>query len=141
MRTAPRFVSPADFKNYCGIDLDASLRDEGNELDSNKANMFLLNVEDRLMTFIDKNTFRNYSWETLSDHQLEHMQKAVLIQAKYIYRNGDLTTDSGYDPLKGIVAPKTALQDIEICQAAIDELHMGALFNHVMMNRRRWPRI
>lgn len=140
MRTSAQFVTPADFRNFAGIDLRAELPDQGAETDSNKADAFLLRVESRLLSWVDANTWRNVAWDRLGERQREHLQRAILTQALYVFRNGDLTTDSGYDPQRGPVATRQQLAEIEICAAAIDELKTAGLYNHVMDNRKRWPR-
>lgn len=141
MKTSAYFVSPADFKNYWGVDLSVELKEGGTELDSNVADMFLMRVEDRLLAWLDANTFRNYRWNEVSGEDREAMQKAILIQAMYIFRNGDISTDSGYDPQRGIVAQKKDLQLIEICDAAVDMLKSSGLYSRKMKNRRRYIRL
>lgn len=138
MRTEPRFVTPADFFNYWGVDLNFLLKNQANI--SNKANIFLMLVEDRLMNWIDTNTFRNVKWEDLTPFQLENLQLAILTQAMYVYRNSDISLDSGYDPEKGIIAPKEQLNKIVICEAAIDFLRSAGLFNLTISNKRRRTR-
>lgn len=141
METHAYFVSPSDFENYWGVDLDARLKDNGSENDSNKANLFLMRVEDRLLAWIDANTFRTYRWEEVGGKDRDALQKAILIQAMYVFRNGDISTDSGYDPQRGIVAAKKDLQLIEICDAAIDILKTSSLYSRKMKNRRRYIRL
>ena len=135
MRTTPRFVTPIDFKNYFGIDLDERLRPSDNE--GNKANIFLNIVEDRFLNWVDLNCFRNYQWEDLTGDDLEALQKAILTQAYYVYYNSDIGTDSGYDPDKGIIADKRELERIKICDDAVNFLRDAGLFSHVMNNYRR----
>lgn len=138
MRTEPRFVTPSDFYNYWGIELNSMLNVNDNY--SNKANIFLMVIEDRIMNWIDANTFRNVRWEDLSPFQLEHLQLAILTQAMYVYRNSDISLDSGYDPEKGIIAQKDELSSLIICEAALDFLKTAGLYNHVIKNRRRRTR-
>lgn len=141
MRTHAMFVTPADFKNYYGLDLEAELKEDGAELDSNRAASFLMRVEDRLLSWIDANTWRNRRWECISPNQKEHLQKAIIIQAMYVFRNSDISLDSGYDPQRGKIIDKIDLQRIEICDAALDQLKTCGLYNHVMKNHYRWPRV
>lgn len=136
IRTTPRFVTPEDFLNRYGIDLNKRLKDDDNP--SNKANCFLLNIEERLMSWIDKTSFRNYNWENLEPYQLEHWCNAILLQAKYVLRNGDLSTDSGYDIDGGVIASREQINSIEIAQPVIDELARGSLMNHIVENRTRY---
>ena len=141
MRTHAYFVSPQDFNNYWGIDLNVVLPETGSELDSNKADMFLMRVEDRLMAWLDANTYRTYLWESIEGNDKEAMQKAIIIQAMYIFRNSDLSTDSGYDPQRGVVIAKKDLQSIEICDAAVDILKASGLYSRTIKNRRRYIRL
>lgn len=136
MRTEPKFVKPDDFFNYTGKDLKKLLRINDNE--SNMANIFLMQVEDKLLTRIDAETFRNTSWDNLTEFQKECLQKAIIIEAEYIIRNGDLFTDSGYNVNQGVIADADAIQRIAICRPAIDKLVVCGLYNHVMTNRNRY---
>jgi hypothetical protein len=138
LRTTPQFVTPADFFNFWGVDLDSALVSNDNE--SNKANTFLLRVEDRMLTWIDDTTFRNVGWDELTDYQTEQLQKAILTQAMYVYRSSDISMDSGYDPDKGIIANRADLEKIEICSAALGYLKNAGLYNHVITNRHRYTR-
>ena len=133
----PKFVSVDDFKNYWGLDLRNILRDDDNV--SNQAERFLARVEDRLMNWIDNHTFRRIKYEDLHlrPRQYENWQKAILTQAMYMYKNGDLGIESGLDTEKGIVAPRSDLVELEVCQAAIDYLSNAGLFNLNVKNRTR----
>lgn len=136
MRTEPRFVSPNDFQNYWGIDLDAELKGDSN----NKSNRFLLLIEERLMMHIDSATFRLNLWEELTDFQKENLQKAILEQAMYVLKNSDISMDSGYDPDSGEVISSEKLEKIEICRNSINYLKICGLYNHVIRNRARFIR-
>ncbi len=137
MRTEPMFITPADFYNYWGVDLNEELQDGGNI--SNKANIFLKIVEDRMMSYIDANSFRNTSWEEIKQYPyaLECMQLAILTQAMYVFRNTDIALDSGYDPDSGVVASKKELAALVMCEPALNYLRQGGLFNQTINNRRR----
>lgn len=141
METHAKFVSPQDFKNYWGIDLGAELKDNGTEVDSNKADMFLMRIEDRLLAWLDSNTFRTYRWDEVCGPDRDSLQKAIIVQAMYVFRNGDISTDSGYDPQRGKIINKADLQAIEICDEAIDILKSSGLYSRAMVNRRRYRKI
>ena len=76
MRTEPKFVKESDFNNYTGKDLRALLKVPSNQ--RNACNIFLMQIEDRLLTRVDVMTFRNNSWDDLTDFQLECLQKAII---------------------------------------------------------------
>ncbi|MBR6515922.1 MAG: hypothetical protein IKT40_03610 [Bacilli bacterium] len=139
MRTKPLFVEENDYFNYFGMDLKSALRIHDNE--SNAANLFLMQIEDKLLGRIDATSFRLYEWDRnkLSKFQLESLQKAILLQAEYIIRNSDLFSDSGYDLERGEVISYDKLQKIAICRSSIDLLKNCGLFNQTIKNRNRYP--
>lgn len=138
MRTEARFVKPSDYLNYFGEDLNVVLRSANN--DSNKANLFLMDVEDTLLNWVDANTYRNFKWEDLVGEQKEALQRSILKQARYVSINGNIAYDSGYDMERGIIVNKQGLQDITICDAAINELKSAGLYCRTVQNKRRYPR-
>jgi len=135
-----RFVTPDDFLNYTGKDLRYELRDTGGAVDDTKAERFLYRAETRLMSFVDHASFRNYQWDELAYHpdDFQAMKRAVLEQALYMFRNGDLSSDSGYDPQRGPIATRPDLVSREISNFAIDILKERGLFNQVMVNHLRY---
>ncbi|WP_281512259.1 hypothetical protein [Mammaliicoccus vitulinus] len=139
LRTEPIFVKPSDFNNYTGKDINLLLHSNSNE--SNKANLFFVAIEDKLLSRIDMMSFRLSKWENLSPYQLECLQKAIIYQAEYVLRNSDLSTDSGYDVGEGEKIDYDKLQKIAICGASIDILTVCGLINHVIQNRRRTIRL
>lgn len=138
MEILPKFVNTSDFENYWGESL-STLKDDNNT--SNKDNIFLRRIEQRLMNWIDANTFRNTKWDELTDFQLENFQIAILEQAMYVFKNSDIALDSGYDPETGKVADRDFMTSIEICSPAINALKTAGLYNHAIDNRRRYFRI
>ncbi len=136
--TAPKFVTPDDFFNYTGRSLDAIL--QPNENESNKSNLFLKNVEEDLMFRVDHLSFRVYRWDNLTDYQLNCLKRAIIKQAEYVLRNGDLMTDSGYDIEKGKVITRAEIEEIGLCVPATDALQSCGLLNRVIKNYHRYPR-
>ena len=136
--TAPKFVTPDDFFNYTGRSLDAIL--QPNENESNKSNLFLKNVEEDLMFRIDHLSFRVYKWDNLTEYQLSCLKRAIIKQAEYVLRNGDLMTDSGYDIEKGKVITRAEIEEIGLCVPATDALQSCGLLNRVIKNYYRYPR-
>ena len=124
-----RYITKDEFKEYSGIDLDATLRDDGNP--SNKTNAFLSRIERRVATYLNAHFFRNVDveYKKLSDYQKEHYKYALMEQAIYELRNGEISTDSGYDPEKGEVANVDNLSKLRIAPNAKDELITCGLWN------------
>ena len=131
----PEFVTKEDFKSMWGVDLDSTLRGD----DAQKSNVFLARIERQLKAYIDEGSFRQYHWDEIKLNQkwLEALQTAILTQAYYVYRNSDISTDSGYDPDKGVIAPKQTLEAIKVCPEAITYLKNAGLFSQTMQNHRR----
>ena len=136
MRTEPRFVKESDYNNYTGKNLK-SILDPNSEL-QNACNLFLLQIENRLMTKVDNMSFRIRSWDNLTPLQKEKMQLAIIEQAEYTLRNGDLFTDSGYDLEKGEIIPSEKLRQIEICGMALEYLQSCGLLNKNVKYRVRY---
>lgn len=138
-RTSAKFVKSSDYFNYFGKDLAVEL--DVNQNESNKCDIFLMNVEDDLLNRIDRITFRLYKWDELTEHQIHCLQKAILKQAAYVIRNSDLFSDSGYDPEKGRIISRAEIETIQLSSATIDALMSGGLYNHVIRNRKRYTRV
>lgn len=136
MRTTPRFVKSSDYFNYTGIDLMEDLQINANE--SNKADIFLMQIEDFLIARIEATTFRKGNWNELDEYQLEYLRKAIIVQAQYIINNSNLFLDSGYDPEKGEIISKAKIDSIAICSVAVDFLKIAGLYNNVVFNRHRY---
>ena len=97
MEIKTKYITVDDFKNYFGIDLDLELKAQDNP--SNTAVAFLVRVENRMATFLDARFNRRIDVEypKFTDYQKEHYSLALLEQAYYIFKNGDISVDSGYD--------------------------------------------
>ena len=128
MELLTKYITADEFREYTGVDLEAELRDTSNP--SNKVNAFLKRIEDRMEVFMNTHFFKNVQeeWPCFTDFQKEHYKLALIEQAYYVFKNGDIYSDSGYDPDKGIVASKHALSEITIAPAAKDHLRMTGLW-------------
>lgn len=129
MEIKTRYITADEFREYTGVDLAAELRDTSNP--SNKVNAFLKRIEDRMEVFMNTHFFKKVSdfWPKFTDTQKHHYKLALIEQAYYVFKNGDIYTDSGYDPEKGIIASKHALSEITIAPAAKDHLRMTGLWS------------
>ena len=60
--------------------------------------------EEKMATFIDAEFFRKVDEEypNFTDYQKQHYQLALLEQAIYVFKNGDISVDSGYDYDEGV---------------------------------------
>lgn len=133
------FINSNDFLDYTGIDLNTELKG-----DSSAADRFLKRVESLFLNWCDANMGSKYcTWEEVSRHpnDAEAVRRALLEQALYMYRNGDLFSDSGYDPQRGAMIQKDDLRRRSISDTAVDIIKAAGLFSHVLRNRRRYSRI
>lgn len=124
-----RYITPDEFREYTGVDLEEELRDTSNP--SDKVAAFLRRIEDRMEVFLNANFFKRVSdvWPCMTDFQKQHYKLALIEQAYYVFKNGDISTDSGYDPDKGVVASKHSRAEITLAPNAIDHLRMTGLWS------------
>lgn len=124
-----RFISLDDFKAYTGIDLAIQLKGDDNP--SNTAEAFLLRNSLRLEAYLASNYFRSPEQEfgSMSDFQKYHYKIALIEQSLYIFKNGDVSVDSGYDPDFGARAKGGYLEDIAIARNAKNELMLCGMLS------------
>lgn len=132
-----KYITKDDFKMYFGIDLDLELKDDDNA--SNKVNAFLLRIEKGIERYLNANYYRNIDFEYphFSDYQKEHYKIALLEQAYYELKNGDISRDSGYDVETGVKATREQLQAIKISDNTREELILCGLLCRKIRNRAR----
>ena len=123
-------------KEYTGIDLIEELAGDSNP--SNKADSFLFRVEVRMETFVEVNTYKRLDTEyrKFTDYQKLHYKFALLEQALYVFKNSDISVDSGYDPNTGIIANKNTLKSISLAPNARNELILCGLFDRHIRSKR-----
>ena len=131
-----KYITKEDFKEYTGIDLIEELAGDSNP--SNKADSFLFRVEVRMETFVEVNTYKRLDTEyrKFTDYQKLHYKFALLEQALYIFKNSDISVDSGYDPNTGIIANKNTLKSISLAPNARNELILCGLFDRHIRSKR-----
>lgn len=136
MAIQTRYITKDEFKEYSGIDLDARLKDDDNP--SDKANAFLMRLETRMEAFLNANFFRNVNveFQSFTDFQKEHYKYALMEQGIYILRNGDISTDSGYDPEKGVVANQKSLRELTVAPNAKEHLALCGLWSRKINGER-----
>lgn len=96
-----------------------------------KALAFIKRIEDRMETFIAANFDKNVEWiyPRFTDYQKKHYKRALLEQAIYIFKNSDLSVDSGYDLDRGVVADIETLKKLAIAPNAKEELLLCGLWS------------
>ena len=82
-------------------------------------------------SMIDAECFRKVSVEypNFSDYQKEHYKRALLEQAIYIFKNGDISVDSGMDPEKGVIIDDDTIDKLSLARNAKRELQLCGLWS------------
>lgn len=120
-----KYISLDEFQEYFpDIDLRGELGSEENALS------FLTRIENRMEAFINSNFSKNieFMYPAFTDYQKIHYKRALLEQAIYIFRNGDLSVDSGIDE-DGKKLDRADIKKASLSQNAIDELRLCGLWN------------
>jgi len=122
-----KYISLDEFQEYFQIDLRAEFGTEEAAL------AFLKRIEDRLETFVDSNFNANVNmrWPNFTQYQKYHYKHALLEQAIYVFKNGDISVDSGYDPEKGEIARTERYVIAPNCKA---ELRLCGVWNRNIPN-------
>ena len=110
------------------------------ELLGNETNAlaFLKRIEDRMEVFLNSNFNRNIDKEypVFTQNMKEHYKKALLEQCIYIFKNSDITVDSGYDPERGEIMNVDRMKKLALAPNALDHLRMCGLTNRQLNNYR-----
>jgi len=122
-----RYITLDEFKEYFHIDLAAEFGSD------TEAMSFLVRIEDRLETFCDSkfNTNISMKYPCFTDYQKKHYKLALLEQAIYVFKNGDISVDSGYDPEKGEIARTERYAIAPNCK---DNLRLCGIWNRNIPN-------
>lgn len=135
MEFKTRYITADEFKQYFGIDLQIELPNGDNE--SGKVAAYLARIENRLEAWINANYFYNVTqfWETLNNNQKEQYKYALLEQAYYVLRMGDISVDSGYDKERGIIAGRSTINELSVAPNAMLHLENGGFLNTRIVKR------
>lgn len=127
MEFKSRYVNADEFRIYSGIDLAQSLGESTNP--SDQVNAFIFRIETLLENWLIANFFIRMTNEypKLKDSQKEFYKIALMEQMIYVLRNGDISTDSGYNMQNGKVATPEELRKITISRNTIDALTRAGL--------------
>lgn len=128
-----RYVSVDEIQTEAGINLREELNGDAN--DSNKAERFVSQIENRIETYIASHFYRDVRKEFghFTDFQKYHFKRAVIEQVIYIFENGELGTLSGIEDGREIANRKT-YEKIVIAPYARDELRVCGLWCRKIKN-------
>lgn len=135
MEFKTRYITADEFKQYFGIDLQIELPNGDNE--SGKVAAYIARIENRLEAWINANYFYNVSqfWETLNNNQKEQYKYALLEQAYYVLRMGDISVDSGYDKERGVIAGRSTINELSVSPNSMLHLENGGFLNTRIVKR------
>jgi hypothetical protein len=134
----PKFITVDDYNNYWGENLRDMLRAYGAN-DSYEAERFLARVEIKLINWINNRTFRRIRYCDLNQRQLHLFQLALIEQAKYMFKNGDIGLDSGYNPETLQIADSQTLETLRVSNTTVELLSNAGLFNLTVKDLPRYP--
>lgn len=121
-----KYITLDEFRDYfVDIDLRQALGSDESAL------AFITRIEDRMLSYIDSHFNRNVDREYpyFSEFQKQCYKKALLEQAIYVFRNGDISVDSGIDTDRGEVISRGRLDQASIAPNAINYLRQCGLWN------------
>lgn len=129
MELQTRYITADEFLQYTGINLREELNDTSNG--SDKVNAFLKRTEDRMEAFLNAKFFKNVSdlYPEFSEFQKKHYKLALLEQAYYVFKNGDISSDSGYNQETLEIANQRKLRELAVAPNAIDHLRLTGLWS------------
>lgn len=132
MTLQTKYITLDEFDEYFPeIHIRKALGGEQNAL------AWLKRIEDRMHTYIDSNFNRDIdrAYPQFTQNQKYHYKRALLEQGIYIFRNSDISVDSGYDPEKGEIMNIDRMKKIKIAPNAYEELRLCNLTNRQLPPR------
>lgn len=126
MEINTKYITLDDFKGYTGKDLVELLGS------TEAANSFLARVEIRMEAFLEARMHQNISlrYPHFTDSQKMHYKFALLEQADYITRVGEISKDSGYDPDSGLKIDQGSLISLAIDRNAKEQLMLAGVWTY-----------
>ena len=124
-----KYITPIDYLNYFGENLDAILPND--DMPSGKAERFVARIEDDMASMLEEKCFKriDFEYKNFSEYQKKCYKMALLWQCKYVIKNGQISNDSGYDPMTGKIASDDDLKGIELSRNTIRYLKLCGLWN------------
>ena len=125
-----------DFFKYTGRRLEAEMKSDDNP--SATAESFLMRSEIRLEAHLLAKYGKNIEklYPNFTPFQKLHYKYALIEQALYVFRNGDISTDSGYDAENGIITDRKKLEELKISPNAKEHLESIGLLSRQLTVRK-----
>ena len=135
MNLTTKYITPTDYLNYFGQNLDNILPED--DLPDGKAERFIKQVEDEVASILNESCFKSIDMEyaNFTDYQKECYKMALLHQCRYKIKNGDISNDSGYDPQTGKIISNRELKEIELSRNTKKYLRLAGIWNRNIMGK------
>lgn len=123
----------ADYLLFFGKNLEIELANFPCDVEGQKAEIFINNIEDFCKSYLMK----NYDWNGvfLNRFQENQFKKGCLFQIEYVLHNSDLFNDSGVDADKGVIVSEDVLRKVELSTRAFNEFWLGGMANMSRLGR------
>lgn len=131
---AQQQITNDEFKMYSGKDLTLYLTDSDNP--SNEVSAFLYRKQLSIDTFLKAEMFKQIRYSMMSTDQKTHYKIAIMEQILYELRNGEISTDSGYDEEVGAIANIDYLKYISIAPLCKEHLMCAGLWSRKIKGTR-----
>ena len=129
-----RYITLDDLTDYAGPEIRDSLGSQ------EQAEAWLSRLEVRMEAFLEARLHQSIHkrWPVFSDNQKLHYKLALLEQAIYLWRNGDISTDAGYDVGKGETADITTIRERKIADNAKEHLILAGVWSYKVHREGLW---
>ena len=127
MELKSRYVNADEFFRYSGIDLNQHFSDNDNP--SAQVDGFIFRIETLLENWINAHFFKliDDEFAKFSERQKRLYKIALMEQMIYVLRNGDITTDSGYNMTSGKIADTEYINKVLIARNTLDALKSAGI--------------
>ena len=138
MNLQTRRIGEDEFKEYFGIDLSKRL--VGADNPSMAAKAFIDRETDRLEAYISARLDKNVEsiYPQLTNFQKKHYKLALLEQVYYVFKNGEISADSGYDVGEGEKASNGTITIKMVAPNAKSHLIVCGIWNRNIYGRFGW---
>lgn len=132
-----REITPDEFREYTGIDLEAELKPDG--MPGSTAERFIRRNGLRMEAYLETICHRRLetAYRELNSFQKEKYKLALIEQSLYVFKNGDISTDSGYDPASGPKATPRYLADAYLAPNAKNYLLQAGIMSRDVFGKGR----
>ena len=126
-------ITPEEFLEYTGVNLAVELRgiDHRAGNPSNAVSAWLERNRIRLNTWIDQHYYGGlgFGYREPTDYERYHYKLALLEQCYYVFKNGDIASDSGRDDNGAMRMSRDDIKELSIAPETIRHLNLAGLYS------------